>query len=1014
MKLPALLRLPHKDTRHPFLFLFLTALTALGLAFYAYLAGPDQAIPWEKSADLQQVNFPAERFELLLQSLDIRVKGFLVTERFDVGLPVLPKAAAGLLLALLGVSATYYLAVVSTFRQLPFFAAMLLWMLFLSTFNFDLLGIFPGTRQYILMAVLLATGGSAFAFQAFLSQASLRLRLLAFAAIIGATGALVTLASPLSPALTALELVNYGSFGCLVAAALFIFWVSYENIHGLLWFNTQAANPQRRFSRWQFILISSLYLINLVLLYLKNTRIFVADMLLLNEFLLLACSALVGFWGTRQRERLYGSFLPFAPGGAVLYLVFGILTALSIGYAFAAANDPMIRAFSDLIVFSHLTYGAAFLLYLLINFGGLIRERLQVYKVVYDPRVFPFFTVVLTGTLFFAALLLQANLMLPRKAMAGYYNYLGDFYQQSGNTLLAEKFYSEANTYNYGNFKSIYSLASIYNEKLYQQTEINILKKGTEAYPTDKIFARLANKYPDRQQLFDQLFLLQQGVKLFPQSAPLLNNLALLYGTTAMLDSANFYFDRAQEHIGQPEVVNSNRLAFYILSGQGRAAAEMARHLEDQTYPPLQSNLLLWQSLNPDQSLNNPVELPRQQALQPAEFALVYQGGMQGQTLSDKTTLRQLNRYLQADANAPYRFDLTLEKAFVQQRLGQALAARTTLENLAATEADYAGYLLDLIGLQLLQQKSYKAAAAHFDRAKGWPDAGLHLLMALALQPDQRVQAMLVADQLKAGANPAHAAFAGRLSFLLQARPLQVITQANDSLKVQYLQLNQHPDLLTDQEFLAITSTVNQPALKLLAEKELAAYYVSRGSYPEASRIIQVMLPRLTGQNQLLSEINLLQAEILLRTNNLGGLQQALDRMYLSVPEKPRKLYYLAQLAERLHRNQEAKKRYDQALQAMPAHEPTVLAAAAFYNTKMRDGNKCYDLLLNSITYNPYNPEVYKAYILQSVAVGYGAFAESALEELAKLVPPVELAAFRQQYRQKRAAREAALLGNGQ
>jgi cellulose synthase operon protein C len=624
--------------------------------------------------------------------------------------------------------------------------------------------------------------------------------------------------------------------------------------------------------------------------------------------------------------------------------------------------------------------------------------------------------VVLSGTVFFAALVLQANLMLPRKAMAGYYNYLGDFYKKSGDELLAEKFYSEANGYNFGNVKSIYSLAAIFQEKLYQQTEINTLKKGTEAYPSDKIFVRLANKYPDREALFDQLFLLQQGVKQFPRSGPLLNNLALLYGSTAMLDSANYYFDRAQQHIGQAEVINSNRLAFYILTGQGQPASEMARNLGDETYPPLQSNLLLWQSLNPDKQLRNPVELPAKPALTPAAFALVYQGGMLGQTLSDKATLKKIDQYLQVDTNEPYRFDLTLEKAFVQQRLGQALAARTTLENLAATEADYAGYLLDLIGLQLLQQKAYKAAAAHFDqaRAKGWPDAAGHLLMALALQPDQRVEAMLGAEQLKAGAHAGHAALARQLAFLLRARPVQVITQASDSLKVQYLQINQHPDLLTDQEFLAITSTVNQPALKLLAEKELAAFYVSRESYPEASRVIQVMLPRLTEQNQTLSEVNLLQAEILLRTNNLAGLRQALDRMYLSATDKPKKLYYLAQLAERQQRPQDAQRYYDQALAAMPAHEPTVLAAAAFYNTRRRDGNKSYDLLLNSITYNPYNPAVYKAYILQSVAIGYGAFAESAMEELAKLLPPAQLAAFRQQYQQKKAEREAALLGNGQ
>lgn len=1011
MKLSSLLDFPHRDSRYPFLFLLLTALAAAGLAFYFYLTGPDQALPWQKVADLQQVNFPADRFELLLESLEIRVKGYLVTERFEVGLPQPPVWAAGLVLGLLGLGAVFYLAAASTLRQLPFFAAMGLWMLFLSAFNFDLLGIFPGTRQYLLMAALVGTGGSAFVLQAFLPQVSLRGRLLVFVLLLGGLGVFLFQASPLPPALTALHLVSYGSFAIGAAAALFIFWVAYENIHGLLWFNTQSANPQRRFSRWQFVLISILYLLNLVLLYLRNTKILELDLLLFNEFLLLASSAAVGFWGTRQRERLYGRVLPFAPAAGLLYLVFAILTAAGIGYAFATANDPMIRAFSDLIVFSHLTYGAAFLLYVLINFGSLLGERLRVYKVVYDPKIFPFFTVVLVGTVFFASLLLQANLMLPRKTMAGYYNYLGDFYKASGNVLLAEKFYDEGNTYNFGNLKSVFSLAGIYNEKLYYQAETKALKKGTENYPSDKLFVRLANKYPEREQLFDQLFLLQQGAKRFPHSAPLLNNLALLYGTTAMIDSANYYFDQALRYGRDSEVVHSNRLAFYLLTGQRQQAADLARNLTDNTYPTLQSNLLLWQSFQPQDTLQNPVELPRQAALTPANFALVYQAGMQGQTLSDQATLKKIGAYLQVDTNEPYRFDLTLEKAFVQQRLGQALAARTTLENLALTETDYAGYLLDLIGLQLLRQKHYKAAGAHFQQArdKGWPDAGGHLLLALAFQPDQRTEALLGAQQLQAGDNPAQAALARRLAFLLQARPVQVITQKNDSLKVQYLQLFQHPDLLTDQEFLAITSTVNAEPLKLLAEKELATYYLSRDSYAEAARVIQVMLPRLPGPSQTLSEVNLLQAELLLRTKDLAGLQQALDRMYLSPADKPLKLYYLARLAEGLRQSQKARKRYDQALQALPAHQATVLAAARFYQTQVRDSQKAYDLLINSITYDPYNPEVYKAYILQSVDSGYGAFAESALQDLARLVPAAELAAFGQVYRQKRAAREAAL-----
>jgi len=997
------LKFQNKDTRYPFLFLLTLSMAALGVATYFYFTGADTAIPWETVPELKTVSLPINQVNVLLQTIDIQVKGFLLTERFETALPFINSPAAALVLGFIAINLVYYLAVISTFRQLTFFAGLLLFMLLLSTFNFDLLGIHNDARQYLLMAAMLLFGGTAFALQAFFTAVSFRLRLLLFLILIGAFGTYLFTASPLSPRLVALHLVNYSSPAGMVVAILFTFWVAYENIHALLWFHTQSANPTRRFSFWQFALISGLYLLNLLLLYFQRTRILDLNITLINAFLVLVISGVVGLWGTKRREKIYQNFFYFENGASFLYLVFGIITIISIGYAFATANDSLIRAYTDLIIYTHLAFGTFFLIYLLLNFGGLIRQKLQVYKVVYDPKVIPLFAVFVLGTILVLLLVARSNFSMYAKGKAGYFNYLGDFYKAANDTLLADRFYLEGDTYDNYNLKSNYARAALYHEKLYLQTEINLLKNALRVYPNDKMYSRLANKFTDPEDFFDQLFLLREGLRVMPHSGPLLNNQALLYSTTSLTDSAEYFFNLAHDYTRHPEVIQSNRLAFYLQHGFGKEANEMAGNIQHPTYGPLQSNILLLQNLEDVKLLDQSIAMPQAPMLTPESFALLYHGALKGQIIANQNTLNKINEYLNTDANQPYFFDLSILKAFVQKNAGQTLASRTTLENLAATESQYAGYLLDMIGLQLLQQKLYASAADHFveARGKGWPQADIHLVYVLALQADKQADALQEAINLFRDQQPEIRQQADRMAYLLQASPTDIITQRNDSVKVQYLQLNQENKTRTAQEFVAIASTVQDTTLKQTAQKETAVFYISHGNLPAAAQVIAALLPQLTELNQLLSEVNVLQAEILLRSRDLPQLEQAVSRMYLSEQDQPLKFYYLAQLAEAQNRKPVAKKYYDQALLAMPYHEPTVLAAANFYTTQLPNPDRAYNLLLDCITYNPNAPEIYKAYILKSIDQGYFGFAESALEDLGRLVSPTEFAAFRSRYEQK-------------
>ncbi len=448
-------------------------LATLGLAIFHYFTGNNHVIPWHPETELSPVSATLSRFTSLFQTFRVPVTGFLVSERFDVGLPRQRPEMAAVYLGILSLVLAVYFTIVSTFTRLPYIIAMALAMIFLATFNFDLLRATQENSQIFLILVLGVLVLASYCLQAFFTRATLWVRFFTFSGILLVLGLLIVNSSQYPAILSAMQVVHYSSLAAFVAAGLFIFLVAFENIHALLWLNTQGLSPQRRFGLWHFILIGLLYLLNLLLLYLKNADIIQLDFYYVDAFIILLLSTVAGYWGWQRREVHYGRFLTFSSGVAYLYLILAVNCFLSIGYAFATANTPLISAFTDVIVYTHLAYGFLFFLYILLNFYKLIQQRLAVYKVVFDPKQVPFFTVYIMGSFLLLALVFRSTFSVYNKAEAGYYNYLGDFYKAADNFLLAERFYTEATIFSHHNLKATYALAGLYRERSYGTAEMS-------------------------------------------------------------------------------------------------------------------------------------------------------------------------------------------------------------------------------------------------------------------------------------------------------------------------------------------------------------------------------------------------------------------------------------------------------------------------------------------------------------------------------------------------------------
>ncbi|MCC9168749.1 hypothetical protein [Pontibacter harenae] len=987
--------------RYPYLFLLLFGVVALLLGTYFFFTGTDAFYAWDKIAQLSVVSVPVHEIERMQVPFTTSADSYLITEQYDLGLLNIKTLPAVIFLIVLAVCIAFYTAAASAMKRAPFFGAILLLMLFLASFNMDSVGVSgSGTGQVLLIVSIGLLASVAYAFQTFFPNVRFGWRVLATLGIVLLIGSLVFSKDILPTNLTALHLVNYSSLGTIVATVLFLIWTSYENLNALLWINTQGKTPQRRFSIWQFVLVGLLYLLNLLLLFLREVGYVKLDMFYVNAYAILLLSAVSCFWGMRQRETIYKGMFLFKPTGAVLYLVFASIAFMSIGYAFVMANDSLTVLFHNMIVYTHLAYGIMFFLYVLINFGGLIKQRLAVYRVVYEPKRLPYYTVLTMGSILFFILVMRTNYRSYFQAYAGYYNYLGDLYVASDNDLLAERFYQESDAHDVNNLKANYSLSSIYRQRQQRNNEVLRLQNAIAKRPNSRVYVHLANMYDEQQYFFEKLYVLQEGVKKFPESTELYNNLALLYMGTNVADSVNHYFNLAHSTSSRNETVQSNRLAFYTQQAMIEEATSLLDDSRNAKYKPLRSNMATLRQLlgrQPDEKADFKPDLLEQAS----DFTLFYNTTLRRVGRGDTSSLPLLNTYITSPNNQVFLQDLLFLKGMVHFYDGRPMEARRVMEELALTSSRLSGYYYHIIGLWMMEDENYAAAASYFEQAKklGRKEAFLAhgYALALANQPEAARNAL---EEVGFSENEVATEVARQLHTVLEQDAQAVIANGSDVDKLQYLQA--YLPQLTEQEVNSLVGTIQEKDLKREAIVSRIDYYMQKERWRRAYDAIKEGADQLRPEGPLRSKLNLMQLQVWLKTDNHEMLRKRMDNLYLTNRDKRYKLYFKAQIAEAKGRDQEAADRYEEALKMLVFDKELVLAAADFYRKSKPQDIRAYNILLSGITYNPYSAELYKAYALESINQGLPSYAEDALATLRNLLPASEYTTFIHKFEEKR------------
>jgi hypothetical protein len=707
------------------------AALAVALAVFYYFTGAASALPIRLVPSLEAVPLTLESIAAGPLQLPVQASGFIVSLTHDVVGPFTQPVAAALFLVLLAVLLTGWMAVVSTLERTPFVAGMVPVIFLLLSLATEQLGIFATGERYFLYLMLGLVGGGAFGLHAFAERMPLLWRTVVMAVIVAGLSALLFAQSDLPASETVLHLAAYATSAGAVLFALTVLWVGVENIRALLWFNTQAEQPGSRFGLWPFVAASLLYLGALVLYVWNNGTVQLLPGVSLDPLVLLVPALLAGGLGLRLRAPSYADWVPYARGMAQLYPLLVMGAAGALAYALATDNTPLLVAARSFTGVALLLVGGAFWLYVLINFMPLIQRRLRVYRVLFEPRRLPFYTVYILAILGIVMIQSRQNFNLLDQVQAGQYNHLADLTRQQSEAdpddlslaVLAERYYAESGDVLYrANLHAQFGRAALYRFRQQRQNEINALNRALLRGPNEKVSLRLARLYNAPTDLFDGLEILRRGIKGQPQSAPLASDLAQLFTQTALTDSVAFYLDRAEQLAPGNYASRTNQLGFLLKQELYPAAQKLATSdANPATEPALTANQLLYNLLTKPAKVSTPI-VPVAE-LDDATFAQVYHHALTNiktrNTLSINRLLRTLAQLTNDSANAAYYEQLLFLQALARHALSQEKTARELLLPLATGTTATAAYYQQLLGLWQLQQGQYATAADQLAFAAG-------------------------------------------------------------------------------------------------------------------------------------------------------------------------------------------------------------------------------------------------------------------------------------------------------
>lgn len=949
-----------------------------GVAFVIfYYTGIDLAYDWQINNNIKPIPAPLKEVKVGLLSFFIEGVNYLNLQEYTAGLSGNFVGPAIFLISVFFISLSAILTAATHMNRFWFFVVMALMIFLFLSLRLDNLLLFGKADRTGLIVALILFIGPSYYFHAINQKINTTQRLLF---MLAASALFLTLIVGFAEAeYPVLAFANYALIPPVIIAILFIIIVAHEIIAFFLYVITINNNEFSKNSDIHFSVITILYLLALLFTHLVNTRFISWDLIYLNPFLILLLSAAYGIWGFAKKRGLYENILRFEPYGAILYLAMGMITFGVIAYLFITGNDPVIESFEDIILFTHIGYGVIFFIYVLANFFTLLHNNERVFVVVYKPTRMPYFTAQLAGLIATLAFFFQSGQVSLDQARSGFYNAEADYYYQVGNYEMAKELYRQGAIFGFNNHHSNFGLASIYRQEDDPARAAYFFHQATRRKPTEYAFINLSEVYSRNDSYFESLFTLQDGMKIFPSSGVLANNLALRYNRINAVDSALYFIAAAREDQRTAEKALANEFGIYaannILPDATTLKEEYSQtdNLEYKTHL-----LLLLNQYIENVAAPSPTLLTGDSTLTINEYAFLQNYILNQIENLDSIDVKGIAKFVEKAGSffAPPLSELMAFASYEQGRVIDALDELNRLMNESTDKKDYYSVLLASIALNEWEPQIAVNYLGEINEAADTLGriAGLRSIAGFMLADRDLV------DSATLRLEDVHPFSEIRQGMRLFAEDL------TDSSTFFYVGMNR--ESLTPNDIINMSANLTDRALAAELMTFLVNIYIEEGNAANARLFLEAL--REMHSERMGSIVNKAELKILYHEENYNRLFELFNENGVANPADS--LLYRA-LEEKFSDQPEAREKFIQLASMNPFFEEGVIEAAKYFSNE--EDLLSYRILQNAIQYNDSSPDLYKAYIVVSLENGLTSYADDAMERLRELTDAEDYAAFK-------------------
>lgn len=970
------------------IFWILLGLVITSFVSYIYFSsiGIFNIISWDTYVDVANIPTTFDVFSRYMLDFNIDTENFLVSEYYLPSKYNTNPEYGALYFCIIAFLASTSLSAISLIPKVKWFAALTtLFVAWLTFLHLDTIGLFGIYNKSILIGSLITFVGIAFYFHAFATNISILTRFLVFNTLMAVFLYLIHSFSEIKSSLFFLSANSY--FVVIGLSIIFIFIVSYDILTGIVFLNAKTRNFNPKSNITNLLALSALYLISPVLAFLEEIHAINFSISYFNLYYLLFVSTLVGLWAQKRRSVILKGNLPYQPAGAILLICLSILTFSTIAYAHATFNTSVISLFDSIILFFHVGFGVSFLIYILFNFTPALLKNIDISNTIFTPKGdLSYFFVRFLGLAIVYVMLHIKNFTFVNHTLAGYNNYKGDVAYHLDDVLMAKYFYNTGTEQNSFNAKSNYALSEIHVERQKFGLAKQHIENALFSAPHPLTYA--ANQYIHElnSDAFYNIWKLEEGVKAFPNSTHLKNNLAITYAKEGIKEEncIDLYTNAIAQDPKNP-LLQSNLLAFCASHNLITEADSLINKLEsDINSLSLNANkMAIWNALQKP-STTPEIEISLKNTnLYNSSSAYAYNATFR-QLPTSVALKKKTESLIQNPNNSAYLNDLNFLKGIqLFYNKEHDLAKVQFDEILVECHTSLYPYYSNIFGLLMLKIGADDIAHEYFRKShesQKFRKVNKSPLF-YALSSSKRIETDSLSNLLAYVSifDTTYTQYANYLSNNLKLNKSEDIVKLQDFEKVQLFDLKSKP--LSKEENTTIINSIEQADLKVLAATLLMEYYLDEKDL-ENARYYYTLIPNTIQNRFVASKMRIQFLRMLHLTKSFDQLKQEAENFDFVEEDYFDLNLLLAQIALEKREFEKVEEYLNIIEKTSPLAIEGIILKSDYYSIYKKDIQKGYDILLEATALNPTSTELTKAYALRCLEMNLDSFAETILTDL--------------------------------